>query len=206
MSITVSAIRRAICFTSSVTALILLFSGSLALAQSDPGMYKTESISAFAGFLYDHQDYTGGYNDGVMFGMDFTQHIHFPVEPSLEARVNIAPGDDIKQNSYMFGPVLNARVGPFRPYGDFLIGLGTINFNHPAYPTYTHDTSTVYDFGGGVEVALVRGVRLKFDMQYQHWQLGTTNQTAFTPVLASAGLAYTIPFRAFHKQSDPAYR
>ncbi len=208
MSITVSAIRRAICFTAATAALTLLLSVPGASAQSDSPMYKTQTISAFAGYIRDHQDYTSGYNSGIMFGLDVTKHLRFPVDPSLEARVNLAPGDDITEHSYLFGPVLTAHIGPIRPYGDFLVGLGTINFNHPSFtdPNYTHDQSTVYSGGGGLEVRLVHSIRLKLDVQYQHWQLGTTAATEFTPVLGSAGIAYTIPFRPFRKHSDPSYR
>ena len=205
MTLTASAMRHAFCLTVSA-ALLLLFCIPLAFAQADAPQYKTQSVSAFGGFLYDHQDFTSGYNKGFMFGMDFTRHIHFPVQPSLEARVNLAPGSDVTEHSYVFGPVLNAQIGRFRPYGDFELGFGNIHFNRTTDSTYTRDASAVYSGGGGLEIGLDHHLRLKLDMQYQHWNLGHTAATVFTPIAASAGISYTIPFRSFRKQSDPSYR
>ena len=56
----------------------------------------------------------------------------------------------------------------FHPYGKFLMGFGSIDFNVNS-PGYSHDTRTVYAPGGGIEYRVWRGVWLRGDYEYQFW-------------------------------------
>jgi opacity protein-like surface antigen len=71
----------------------------------------------------------------------------------------------------------------FRPYGKFLIGLGSIDFMVPAVPNYTHDTRTIFAPGLGIDYRAFGPMWLRVDYEYQDWpQLfgGTLNPQGFT--------------------------
>ena len=91
-------------------------------------------------------------------------------------------------------------VAPFRfaqPYADFLVGPGNIHF--PFNIGYTSDTSTVYSYGGGVDVPIGRNFAVRLDLQGQHWNTG---EDTYTPTLGTLAVRYTIPFRAHVSQRD----
>jgi opacity protein-like surface antigen len=56
----------------------------------------------------------------------------------------------------------------FHPYGKFLAGIGSIDFN-VNIPNYKHDSRTVYASGGGVEYRACRNVWVRGDYEYQFW-------------------------------------
>jgi hypothetical protein len=131
----------------------------------------------------------------------FTRYFHFPVAPSIEARVNIGNTTYIKETTYLGGLRVQGQVlRKLHPYGDFLIGGGVINFKFPGASNYTSDNSLVYNFGGGVGVDIIHNVQLTGDFQYQSWNLGSQhggNNSKFNPTLATIGVKYTIPFRSY---------
>ena len=93
-------------------------------------------------------------------------------------------------------------MGRYHPYAHLLIGYGIITFDNPVQnydgTFYTSDNSTIYDFGGGVDVNLTRRFDLKIDAQDQSWNLGTRGNAAsvsFNPILASVGIVYHLPYR-----------
>ncbi len=158
---------------------------------------KTADIAAFGGFTYANPDYGPDHVAGGLFGVDFTRYFRIPVQPSLEFRGNFVSGSYVKEHTYLFG--LRAAV-PFRaikPYADFLVGPGTIFF--PYNIGYPQDNSTVYSYGGGVDVGVTRNFALKLDVQGQHWNTGSF---IYNPTLGTVGVVYTIPFRPHVSQRD----
>lgn len=158
---------------------------------------KSADISVFAGYQRVHPDYGPYSSNGAMFGVDLTRYFHFPVVPSLEFRANFNSNIAVTEHTYLVG--FRAAV-PFRrivPYADILVGPGFINF--PYNIGYTHDDSTVYSYGGGVELPIIHNVALKLDAQGQHWNTG---EFTYTPTLGSIGVAYTIPFRPHLHRRD----
>lgn len=157
---------------------------------------KTADITVFGGYQRVHPDYGPYSSNGGIFGVDFTRYFHLPVVPSLEFRANFNSNIAVQEHTYLFG--LRAAV-PFRhflPYGDFLVGPGTIDF--PYNVGYTHDNSVVYSYGGGIDIPVTRNFALKLDAQGQHWNTGNLT---YTPTLGTVGVTYTIPFRPhFHKR------
>ena len=173
-------------------------------AQATPAASKSVDFSAFGGYLHDLPDYGPFGNNGATFGVNVTRYFHFPVAPSLEARVNIAPGKTARESSYLFGVRAQGTVlRRFHPYADFLVGPGTIHFDVPPDPGYTGDNSTVYSYGGGLDVDVAHNFQAKVDFQYQSWNLGT-NYT-LSPSLTMIGIAYRFPFRAHNRQRDLTY-
>ncbi len=164
-----------------------------AAAQARRTADKSADVSVFGGFEYAHPDYRPGSNTGGAFGLDFTRYIQrLPIAPSLELRANFNYGSIANERSYVFGLCVMAPFGRLRPYGDFLVGPGTIHFPHSI--GYTGDNSVVYNYGGGVDLGLSPNFALKLDLQGQRWNTGTY---AFQPVLGLVGLTYTIPFRPY---------
>ena len=182
---------------SAVCTAVLLASSASAHAQAAQTASKSADLSVFGGFEAAHPDY-GPYNSyGGTFGVDFTRYLRFPVEPSLEFRANFHSNVAVKEHSYVVG--LRAAV-PFhllRPYAFFLVGPGTIDF--PDNLGYTHDNSTVYSYGGGIDVRVTHSFAAKFDLQAQHWNTGSFT---YTPTIGTVGVVYTIPFRPHVSQRD----
>ena len=80
----------------------------------------------------------------------------------------------------------------FIPYIDFLVSSGTIQFDQPFIDArgklYTSDNSIVYSAGGGVDYDITRHFAARFDYQFEHWNLGTTQ--TLTPEALSIGVVY----------------
>lgn len=55
----------------------------------------------------------------------------------------------------------------FRPYGKFLVGVGSIDFSGSG--NYTHDSFLVTSPAGGVEYRVWRHVWVRADYEYQFW-------------------------------------
>ncbi len=166
-------------------------------AQAVPTAGKTADISAFGGFTYANPNYGPDDIGGGMFGVDFTRYFHLPMQPSLEFRANFVSGSYVRQHTYLAGLRVAVPFHGIKPYADFLVGPGTIYF--PFNIGYPQDNSTVYSYGGGIDVGLTRNFALKLDAQGQHWNTGSF---IYTPVLGTVGVVYTIPFRPHVSQRD----
>ena len=93
------------------------------------------------------------------------------------------------------------RRSPLHPYGKFLAGYGNMDFpageavNRTGAP-YTHDTRTLYSFGGGLEYRIMRKVEVRADYEYQFWPDFLGHTTALNPNGASVGVLYS--FKPFY--------
>jgi hypothetical protein len=177
----------------------LLVAPPRAVAQAVPAAQKALDISAFGGYLNTDSDYGPYRNTGEAFGVDVSHRYRFPVVPSLEFRINLTNGPAVAERTYL--PGLRGTATVFRilhPYGTFLVGPGTIHFNFPN-GGYTGDSSTVFNFGGGVNADVYENFQVMADFQYQHWNLGGTD--TLTPSLLLFGVTYHIPFRPYNKMN-----
>ena len=168
-----------------------------ASAQAVRTASKSADISAFAGFQDADPAYGPDHAAGGMFGVDFTRYFRFRVEPSLEVRANFISNTYASEHTFLFGVRAAVPFHGVRPYADFLVGPGTIHF--PLNFGYLGDNSTVYSYGGGLDVPVYRSFSLKLDVQGQHWNTG---EFRYTPTLGTVGVAYTIPFRPHVSQRD----
>ena len=163
-----------------------------AAAQASTTASKTQDISVFGGLEFANPEYGPDSNTGGALGADFTRYFrHLPVAPSLELRANFNDGPYANESSYLFGLRAGYGYSRYTPYVDFLVGPG--NIHYPRNVGYTGDNSIVYDYGGGLEIDLVRNFSLKLDVQQQRWNTGTFT---FTPVTGIVGVTYHIPFRS----------
>jgi hypothetical protein len=172
-------------------------------AQARATASKANDISAFGGYTYSNPEYGPDYNQGITAGVNFVQHVHrIPIDPSFEARVNFTSGTDVAERTYLFG--IRAQTHGYfhlHPYGDFLVGPGTIKFNLSNGTSYTSDSSTVYNYGAGVDIDTFRQFQLKLDFQRQHWALGQTTNP-FQPIIGLVGITYRFHFRDYNKQGE----
>jgi hypothetical protein len=181
-------------------AALALASARTCAAQAIPTSEKAADVSVFLGYEYANPDYGPGKNNGEGFGLNYTRYFPFPVAFSLEARVNLTNGTDVKERTYLGGIQAKARIfSRYHPYLDFLVGTGTIHFNTTA-TGYTSDNSTIYNYGAGVDIDLIRHFALRGDVQRQSWSLG--GSPSFAPTIVLIGVHYTIPFREYKNQRD----
>lgn len=171
-----------------------------AYAQASATASRGEDLSVFGGYVNGVPDYGPYRNNGAAFGLDFTQYIHFPIKPAIEARANILSGKTVNEHTYLFGIRGQGNVfHHYYPYADFLAGPGNIHFNFNNNG-YLGDNSIVYSYGGGVDIDLIGHFQAKIDFQGQHWKTG--NAVTLTPSILLLGITYHIPFRPHIRQSD----
>lgn len=97
-------------------------------------------------------------------------------------------------NTYSIGPRVLYNLGRIQPYGDLLIGRGSINYNQPPDPNFTHDTTYPVTYGGGVDIALDRAWAIRADVQRSRWNLDSRAPTN-NPYSISVGARYQFHFR-----------
>jgi hypothetical protein len=139
-------------------------------------------------------DYTDQDGNGGTAGVDIGPIPKFPLRTALEGRFTITGGGahGLQYHSYVFGPRAEVKVSRLHPYGNFLIGYGTVSFYNIFGSAYPNDNSVVYSPGAGVDMDLKGGFQAKVDWQYQFWDLGHAVPHSFTlnPSTISGGFAY----------------
>jgi hypothetical protein len=202
--------RRSAAFASNIRRACLLAAASLFVtaaplsAQARYTASKTVDLSAFGGYLHTTPDLDPGYNTGVAFGVNITRYFHFPIAPSVEARVNLANGTYVNERTYLFG---GRAQGTFRrrfhPYADFLVGIGTVHYNRASQFGLLGDNGVPKSIGGGVDVEVARNFGIKVDYQQLFWYLG--HHEDIRPTNLVVGVTYRVPFRMWNRQSDPLH-
>ncbi len=173
-------------------------------AQAAPTAVKAISISAFGGVAVLNPEFgPEHHNIGFTAGADITRPF-FNIDVSFEIRYTDASGTYADEDTYGGGFKFSKQFRSYHPYVNFLIEEGQIHFDHPELiggptSTYTHDDSTVYDAGAGVDYDLRRNFALKLDAQFSTWKIGS-EKSRFTPYNASVGIVYYIPFRASRRK------
>jgi opacity protein-like surface antigen len=196
----------AACLSICVTFLLALALPARSLGQAESTAARGAGLSAFGGYLNGNPEYGPSRNSGEAFGANFIKYLPHAISPSIEGRYNRTSGTYVNENTFLGGVRIQYDAFSrfrFHPYGDFLIGTGSIHFNTSA-TGYTSDNSTVEDFGGGVDIDLTHRVQLKADYQYQHWKLGQETDP-FTPNLLLIGVTYQFHFRDYVRQGDYKY-
>jgi len=129
----------------------------------------------------------GASTSGGIVGFTMARHLHL-FDPSFEVRVGLAPGPVVSEHTVLVGFKVEKKIWRFHPYGDFLVGHGTINYKKAGFS----DDSIIPSYGGGVDFELGDHWGLKADYSRQSWRLGTD-----TPRFGSSTLSIGIQYR-FH--------
>jgi hypothetical protein len=181
-------------------SLLTIYAGKL-YSQANPTASKSATLSVFGAYSLVYTDREAAKISGVTFGTDYSIYAPGGFIPTLEVRVQIAPGNlaVVGQDTYGGGIRIDRPIKRFVPYIDFLVSYGHLSFTNPT-TTYRRDNSVVYAGGGGLEYNLSSQWAARADYLFEHWDIGTTSnlQTgAFSPQIITFGVTYRIPFRPY---------
>jgi hypothetical protein len=182
-------------------AAVLPVSAQVAQASKQSGV----PLVAGVGFSDYYSDWNGRLNGGTLWVdwsfYNFSRGPLFLHNFSLEiegrdlnyGRTGIVP--NLRQDTAEGGPIYTLRhYRNFHPYGKFLAGIGSIDFNHMA-PGYSHDSRSVYASGGGVEYRAYQDLWVRGDWEYQFWT-DFFHHHALNPYGFTVGAVYD--FRHIH--------
>ncbi len=200
-------VRIAAIFCACITT-----SAAVCNAQSLATASKGAEISAFGGYSPGSLDYGPYTLKGFSAGGDFTLFPRFFLKPSIEGRANLLSAPTVTEKTVLFGPrvQLDPRQHPrLHPYADIFIGGGEILYHPPLDGLYTGDRSTVYSYGGGIDIDLEHHFSARFDFQQQSWNLGKNGVAqpdgadfTLAPRNLTIGVKYAVPFRFLKRVSD----
>ena len=100
---------------------------------------------------------------------------------------------NFKQTTFAGGPIYTLRIfHDFQPYGKFLFGFGSSDFQIGDNSVYTHDTRAIYAPGGGFEYRLMRRLWVRADYEYQFWPDLFTGAKTLDPQGFTLGFSYDL--------------
>jgi len=181
-----------------------------AQGQALPTASEGSSISVFAGATGAYTGVGGGRNLGITAGGDYTIRGFFGFRPALEVRGTypLHDGTIADEKSVLGGVRVERPLGRLHPYGDFLIGRGSIDYIRTFIidtPTssslYIRTDSTVYSMGAGFEYNLSPRIALRADGQYQHWDTPVINSGTAWAKQGTVAVTYRFDFnRHWHRR------
>ena len=166
----------------------VLLSSPVARAQAVTSANRLYTVDTFAAFGKASTDF-GPAGNGFVVGGDITRHLR-RFSPSLEVRYTRASNNAVTESTFGGGLKIEKPFRRLLPYATVLLGHGNISL--PPVGNYSHDDSTVFGGGGGVDYHITHSFLLKVDAQYQHWNLGT-NAATLTPMMVSVGISHILP-------------
>jgi hypothetical protein len=176
-------------------------------AQSATTASQQLQLSAFAAGTGTFTGYEGGKNLAITAGADLTYLPLRLLRPSIEIRGSypINEGTISSQKDLLAGVRVEHSFGRLRPYADFLVGRGQIDYGMGGVPVgtllYLSSTSTVYSPGGGLDYDLSHHFAFKADAQFQRWNSPVVPSGIIHPVSASFGVIYRFDFNPHHHRS-----
>jgi hypothetical protein len=175
--------------------------------QSIPVATQQIQLSAFGAATPISTGLGPGNNLTVTAGADIAFVGLRRIRSIVEIRGNypIAGGNVDKQKSFVAGPVIEYTVGRFRPYADFLIGKGAINYLSGGYifgrEKYISSSTVVHSPGVGVDYSMTHHFGLKADLQYQRWDVPVVASGRINATVLSVGGKYMFDFNPHHNRS-----
>jgi hypothetical protein len=175
--------------------------------QSIPVATQQVQLSAFSTATPIFTGLGHGNNLTVTAGADIAFVGLRRIRSSVEIRGTypISGGNVDKQKSFLAGSVIEYPFGRFRPYADFLIGKGAINYLGGGYifgtEKYISSSTVVYSPGVGLDYSITHHFALKADLQYQHWDVPVVASGRIDPTVVSLGGKYMFDFNSHHNRS-----
>ncbi len=175
-----------------------------ATAQGDATAVQPLALSAFGMGTGTWTNILGGRNLGVTAGGDLAFLTFRRLRPVIEVRGNYPfyQGQVDRQKSFLGGLKVEKQIGPLRPYGNFLIGRGQINFKNGLQEgdlVYSKTVTTVYSPGVGVEYDVLPQWSAKVDLQYQYWKTPAVVSGSINPTAFSVGVVYRLDLNHHYK-------
>jgi hypothetical protein len=169
-------------------------------AQVAPTATQQLELSAFGAATGTFTNIEGGKNVSITAGADLTFLALRLLRPSFEIRGSypIDGGTIDAQRNFLLGPKVEHTFGRARPYVDFLIGRGQIDYQNGGFVVgntlYISSISTIYSPGAGVDYHLTPRLAFKADIQYQHWDAPVVASGTIHPIAVSLGGVYRFNF------------
>lgn len=189
-----------------VLAVAALFAidGERAQAQGDATAVQPLGLSAFGMGTGTWTNVLGGRNLGVTAGADLAFLTFRKLRPVIEVRGDYPfyNGQIDRQKSFLGGLKVERQIGSLRPYANFLIGRGEVNFKYGLLfgnLLYLKTVSTVYSPGLGVEYDVLPQWSAKVDFQYQYWNTPAVASGSIHPKALSAGVVYRFDFNHHYR-------
>jgi hypothetical protein len=199
-------LTRAAALPALLLALFFLLSHR-ASAQALPTATQTAHLSAFAGGTGTFTDLEGGHNLSITAGADLSIFSFRGYHPSIEIRGTYPfhSGTIAGLKSFLAGGRIDRQYGNFRPYADFLLGRGQIDYQSGGFIagpiTYISSTTNVYSPGAGVDYDFTDHFSLKADFQYQFWSTPVVSSGSIHPKVGTRALVYR--FGGSHPRHHP---
>ncbi len=176
---------------------VLLLASQHSFGQVSPAGYeRSVPLKVGLGFSDFNTDWTGRIA-GPTLWMDWNLNRVPPIMNGLGIEIegrdlNYARTGGLSRlrfDTAAAGPVYSfGHHRRIRPYGAFLLGLGSLDFN--AIKTrYSHDTRTIFAPSGGVDCLIASRMRLRAGYEYQFWP-DLFNHHALNPSGFTIGTAY----------------
>jgi hypothetical protein len=167
---------------------------------SHPTASRPLQLSAFGGVSGVLTGLSGGKNFSITAGGDLGLPPWRGVRPTIELRGTYPTDHGLvdSQESILTGLktefLLSHRL---RPYGDFLIGRGQMNYGFGyiyGNNIYALTTTNIYSPGGGFDFDLNEHLAIRVDGQFQRWGLTPTPSGNVWSKVVTAGIVYRFNF------------
>lgn len=179
-----------------VATLLLLLLPARMNAQATAARSREANLSAFGMVTRLSTDY-GGTVKAITIGGDYTRFYQL-LSPALEIRFKDSAMGAVSEKTFGGGIRVERSFSYFRPYADFLISKGTINFAQKYYiganGTGTNG-SVVYSYGGGLDYDFADQWAVRVDFQQENWNVNKSPDVQLTPRALSFGILYHFRFR-----------
>jgi hypothetical protein len=144
----------------------------------------------------------GGRNFGISAGVDLRVWQYHGFLPSVEIRGTypFAKGTVASEENGLIGIKIERRYGRYHPYGDFLFGRDTIDYQGRGYISpdgltlYQQTNSNVLSPGGGVDIDLTHHYAFKADVQLWHQKVPVTASGTLNSLAVTVGAIYRFDF------------
>ncbi|WP_188759636.1 hypothetical protein [Edaphobacter acidisoli] len=164
-------------------------------AQATAARSREAAVSAFGMFTHLTPDY-GQSVKAFTAGGDYTR-FYQALSPSLEVRFKTSSMGTVSERTFGGGIRVERSFSYFRPYADFLISDGTINFAQKYYiganGTGTNG-SVVYSYGGGLDYDFADQWAVRVDYQQESWNVNKSPAVTLAPRALSFGVLYRFRF------------
>ena len=187
------------------SAILLL--AHTANAQAVPTATEKYQLSAFGGGSGVFTGLLNGHNLSITAGIDFAFLSLHGFHPAAEVRGTypVHSGTIDGQKSVLGGLRVDRQFGFARPYVDFLVGRGEIDYQNGGFLipplTYLSTSTLVYSPGVGMDLDISHHWAFKADYQYQSWSTPVVSSGTIHPSVVTLGAVYRFDFNHSYKRS-----